>query len=118
MNSERAMESIGNGRLLVGEHVPPSPLPSPPGEGEAKDAPRGYWDRPQPSAACGHSGEPKLINEIEWKNVRLCSPMFAYVRLTGKKMLRALRAATLGAAHGHQWRLQNARRTDDGGLST
>ena len=30
MNSERAMESIGNGRLRVGEQVPPSPLPSPP----------------------------------------------------------------------------------------
>jgi len=79
MNSERAMESIGNGRLRVGEHVPPSP----PGEGEAKDAPRGYWDRPQRSAACGHSGEPKLINpkcesnRIMFAYVRLCSLMFA-----------------------------------------
>ncbi len=83
MNSERAMESIGNGRLRVGEHVPPSPLPSPAGEGEAKDAPRGYWDRPQRSAACGHSGEPKLINPKCESNrkmfayVRLCSLMFA-----------------------------------------
>jgi len=33
-------------------------------------------------------GQPKLINAeraVEWKNVRLCSPMFAYVRLIGKK---------------------------------
>src|SRR5258708_21183815 len=87
MNSERAMESIGNGRLRVGEHVPPTPgaarCHNPPGEGEAKDAPRGYWDRPQRSAACGHSGEPKLINPKCESNrkmfayVRLCSLMFA-----------------------------------------
>ena len=29
--------------------------------------------------------EPKLISAVEWKNVRLCSAMFAYVRLMGKK---------------------------------
>src|SRR6266852_1116673 len=41
-------------------------------------------------------GQPKLMHPeraMEWKNVRLCSLMFAYVRLTGKKMLRPLRAA-------------------------
>src|SRR5437870_3206190 len=61
-------------------------------------------------AACGHYGEPKLMNPeraAEWKNVRLCSPMFAYVRLTGKKMLRALHAAvaeweTPGGHRGHR----------------
>jgi len=31
--------------------------------------------------------------------------MFAYVRLMGKKILRALRA---GAAHGHYWGWRNA----------
>jgi len=38
-------------------------------------------------------GQPKLIEPeraIERKNVRLCSPMFAYVRLMGEKMLRSL----------------------------
>ena len=43
--------------------------------------------------------------------VRLCSLMFAYVRLMGKKMLRALRAATRGRFGTAQlqiadWRLQ------------
>jgi len=103
MNSERAMESIGNGRLRVGEHVPPSP----PGEGEAKDAPRGYWDRPQRSAACGYSGEPKLINAVEWKNIRLCSLMFAYVRLCSLNRKKNVE----GAAHGHRG-MQNARNDD------
>src|SRR6266567_6600177 len=65
--------------------------------------------------------------------VRLCSLMFAYVRLMGKKLLRArraatwgregrqkeecrmaLRAATGGAAQGHDWGMQNARQMDDG----
>src|SRR5713226_2573552 len=49
-------------------------------------------------------GQPKVIHSemwIEWENVRLCSLIFAYVRLIGKKMLRALRGATVGAAHGH-----------------
>ncbi len=57
--------------------------------------------------------------------------MFAYVRLIGKKMLRARRAATggvkegrrknaecrikSGAAHGHHWGMQNARQMDNGG---
>ena len=70
--------------------------------------------------------------------VRLCSPVFAYVRLIRKKLLRALRAATgergkranfkfltvrdlisgwtgggygnaEGAAHGHYWGLRNAK---------
>jgi hypothetical protein len=48
------------------------------------------------------------------ENLRLCSPMFAYVRLcslNGKKMLRALRAATRGRFGTAQlqiadWRLQ------------
>jgi hypothetical protein len=31
---------------------------------------------------------------VEWGNVRLCSLMFAYVRLIRKKLLRALRATT------------------------
>src|SRR6266705_4926614 len=65
--------------------------------------------------------------------VRLCSLMFAYVRLMGKKLLRArraatwgregrqkeecrmaLRAATGGAAQGHDCGMQNARQMDDG----
>src|SRR5260370_41027892 len=54
--------------------------------------------RPHPGAARCHVGQPKLIRGIgavEWENVRLCSPMFAYVRLMGEKMLRALRAAAM-----------------------
>jgi len=39
--------------------------------------------------------EPRLISAVEWENVRLCSLMFAYVRLIGKKTLRALRASTM-----------------------
>ena len=39
-------------------------------------------------AAAKESGEPN--------NVRLCSLMFAYVRLTGKKILRMLRTGQLG----------------------
>jgi hypothetical protein len=37
-------------------------------------------------------GQAKLIEAeraVEGENVRVCSPMFAYVRLTGKKLLRA-----------------------------
>src|SRR6266568_5914195 len=48
-------------------------------------------------AARGHYRKPKLINSEtggKRENVRLCSLMFAYVRLTGEKILRALRAAT------------------------
>ena len=67
-----------------------------PGEGEVKDAPRRYGDRPQPGAARGHYGEPKLMNSeraVEWGNVRLCSLMFAYVRLIREKLSRVLGAA-------------------------
>ena len=71
------------------------------------------------------------------ENVRLCSPMFAYVRLcslNGKKMLRALRTATSGRFRIAQFQiadfrlqigqhrtsdcgLQNARQMDHGGSS-
>ena|SRR6266446_936150 len=43
--------------------------------------------------AKSRGGQAKLIEPeraIERKNVRLCSPMFAYVRLIGEKMLRDL----------------------------
>src|SRR5713101_6273105 len=84
MNADRGSSKCGRRN---GELIPPSSrrcaLPqSPPGEGAAR----------------GRVGQPKLIyaeRAVEWKNVRLCSPMFAYVRLMGKKMLRALRAATM-----------------------
>ncbi len=76
------MKSVVKSRLQAGKLQPPSPPTAaelrrsglaspacaepaagrPPGEGEVKDAPRRYWDRPQPSAACGHSGEPKFID--------------------------------------------------------
>ncbi len=72
---------------------------SPPGEGEVEDAPRRYGDRPQPGAARGHYGEPKLMNSeraVEWGNVRLCSLMFAYVRLIREKLSRVLGAAIAG----------------------
>src|SRR5713101_5331545 len=95
INAERAMDITGNRKvtILTTDYTDergsrsdnrPHPCPSPPGEGEATDAPRGYWGRPQPSAACGHSGAPKLINSeraVQWGNPRLCSPMFAFVRL-------------------------------------
>ncbi len=91
MNADRGPSKCG---MRNGELIPPSSrrgaLPqSAPGEG----------------AAGGHVGQPKLINAeraVEWKNVRLCSPMFAYVRLMGKKMLRALRAATGGVKEGRR----------------
>jgi len=95
MNADRGPSKCG---MRNGELIPPSSrrcaLPqSPPGEG----------------AAGGHVGQPKLIRGIgavEWKNVRLCSPMFAYVRLIGKKLLRARRVATGGVKEG---RRKNAR---------
>src|SRR5438309_7821334 len=89
INPERAMESAGKNRLRVAEQAPPSsrrcarPL-SPPGEG----------------AVCGHRGQPKVIHSdmwIEWGTVRLCSPMFAFVRLcslNGRKNVE-------GAARGY-----------------
>src|SRR5216683_3179514 len=49
------------------------------------------WGTRKRKSECG---QPKLINAeraVDWKNVRLCSAMFAYVRLIGKKLLRALR---------------------------
>ena len=69
MNADRGPSKCG---MRNGELIPPSSrryaLPqSPPGEGAAR----------------GHVGQPKPIGigAVEWKNVRLCLPMFAYVRL-------------------------------------
>ena len=52
--------------------------------------------------------EPQLINS-KWESngemfayVRVCSRMFAYVRLMGEKMLRALREATGGGQEGRR----------------
>src|SRR5258708_5012399 len=39
---------------------------------------------------------------VESKNVRLCSLMFAYVRLMGKNLLRARRTATGGGQEGRR----------------
>src|SRR6266849_10484922 len=69
MNADRGPSKCG---MRNGELLPPSSrrcaLPQhPPGEGAAR----------------GHVGQPKLIRAVgavEWKNVRLCSLMFAYVR--------------------------------------
>src|SRR2546427_6012463 len=53
----------------------------------ANEGNEGDWERRKARDECG---QPKLIGigAVEWRNVRLCSLMFAYVRLTGKKMLR------------------------------
>jgi hypothetical protein len=97
-------------RMQNGELFPPSSWPSPPGEGGVA---RGHWGRFRTAqwqiagAARGHyRGLPSAKAEglsdrntffiydtdergsgLE-ENVRLCSPMFAYVRLMGKKCLR------------------------------
>jgi hypothetical protein len=58
-----------------------------------------YTTRLWYTSFCGANsecGQPKLMDPeraMEWTNVRLCSPMFAYVRLIRKKLLGALRAA-------------------------
>jgi hypothetical protein len=73
---------------------------------EANKGNEGDWGRLRARSECG---QPKLISvegAVEWENVRLCSPMFAYVRLAGKKMLRALRATTLGGSEPPNCRLQ------------
>src|SRR2546422_9842279 len=56
-------------------------------------AARGHRGSPnaEGGAARGHHEEPKLMDPeraMEWKNVRLCSLMFAYVRLMREKCSR------------------------------
>ncbi len=103
MNADRGPSKCG---MRNGELIPPSSrrcaLPqSPPGEGAAR----------------GHVGQPKLIGigAVELKNVRLCSPMFAYVRLCSLDRKKNVE----GAARGHRGccarpLLGNAKCTTDG----
>ena len=89
MNSERAMESIGNGRLRVGEHVQPSPLAlraaTIPQERGKQKTPReviGTALNAAPRAATPESRNSQTRNA---SRIEKCSLMFAYVRLLGKK---------------------------------
>src|SRR6266571_5067461 len=66
--------------------------------GEAAGRSRGEARRLR-GARQGQVPEPS----IECEHLRLCSLMFAYVRLMGEKMLRALRAASAARGHCTEW---------------